>query len=77
MNKIMTRSRFSKLVEDLMIRSHGALSYLEAILEVCDRHTIDPSDANKLLTKPLLEKVTAEAQQARLLKMPALNTLPI
>jgi hypothetical protein len=75
--KIMTRVRFSKLVEDLLVRSRGDISYVDAILEIADRCGIDPSDVNKLLSKPLIEKVTAEAQRARLLKIPSLNTLPV
>jgi len=34
-------------------------------------------DVSKLLSKPITEKVQNEAQQARLLKVPPMNTLPI
>ena len=73
----MNRARFSRLVEDLFSRSYGSIRYLDAILEICDRHSIDPLDVNKLLSKPISEKVHNEAQQSRLLKVGPLNTLPI
>lgn len=77
LHKIMNRTRFSKLVEELILISRGTVSYLEAILEICNKYEIDPMDVNKLLSKPISEKVQTEAQQARLLKSEPLNTLPI
>jgi len=74
---IMTKTKFSKLVEDLVRISAGNISIIDAILEICTRHTVDPSDVNRLLSRPLIEKVTAEAQMNRLLKDPPMNTLPV
>tara|TARA_B110000908_G_C10228445_1_gene439262 strand:- start:1620 stop:1841 length:222 start_codon:yes stop_codon:yes gene_type:complete len=73
----MNQVQFSKYVEDLMFASRGSVTYLDAILEICNRYEIDPLDVSKLLSKPITEKVQNEAQQARLLKVPPMNTLPI
>ena len=76
-DNIMNRNKFSRMVEDLVSLSVGTVTYIDAILEICNRQQIDPLDVNKMLSKPIYEKVHSEAQQARLLKVSPLNTLPL
>lgn len=76
-DNIMNRNKFSRLVEELVSLSVGTITYIDAILEICKRQQIDPLDVNKMLSKPVYEKVHSEAQQARLLKVSPLNTLPL
>lgn len=65
-NKILTRKKFSGLVEH-KVRTYG-ISYIDACLEVCDEEEYPPEDINKVLTMPLLEKIQAEAAKNNLVK---------
>lgn len=65
-NKILTRKKFSSLVEH-KVRTYG-INYIDACLEVCDEEEYPPEDINKVLTMPLLEKIQAEAAKNNLVK---------
>ena len=50
-DNIMNRNKFSRMVEDLVSLSVGTVTYIDAILEICNRQQIDPLDVNKMLSK--------------------------
>jgi hypothetical protein len=50
-------------------------SYMEAVLQICESHNIDPSYIAKHLSKPIVEKIKAEGQALNLL--PKSARLPI
>jgi hypothetical protein len=52
------------------VRQDG-LTYVEAILQVCDELDIDPEDIAKMVAGPLRDKVEAEAQRTNVLPKPA------
>jgi len=58
-------NKFVSEVEDY-VRSNGG-GYIEAILELCDKHTIEPQVAAKFLTQPIIEKIQAEGEDFNLL----------
>ena len=57
---------FSKKVENI-VRDKGG-TYLEAVIELCEKHEIEPGIVAKSLSKPIIEKLKVEGQD--------LNTLP-
>lgn len=50
-------------------------SYMDAVLQICEKHNIDPSYIAKHLSKPVVEKIKAEAQSLNFL--PKSSRLPI
>jgi hypothetical protein len=73
--KILTKKRFSTAVEKKV--SKFQLSYLDAILEVCEELEFPVEDVARVITPNLKEKVTAEAQRLRMIKDSNTATLPI
>lgn len=62
----------SNLEAHIMKHKNG---YIESVLAVCEHMGIDPEQAAKYLTKPLIEKIRAEGESINLLKSTA--KLPI
>jgi hypothetical protein len=61
------------MVED--IAQKKKLSYIDAIVDLCDDTNIDPEDVGKFISNILKDKVEAEARNLNYL--PKQNTLPI
>ena len=69
----INNARFPKEVET-HAQSFG-VSYIDAVLAVCERYGIEPQVAAKFLNKPLVEKIKAEGQELNLL--PRKTKLPV
>lgn len=65
--------RFPKEVENHAKKYE--VSYIDAVLAVCERYGIEPQVAAKFLTKPIIEKIKAEGQELNLL--PKKSRLPV
>ena len=65
-SQFLTKSKFAKLIETTV--SELRISYMDAILHVCDKNDIEPEDVKKLISPVIKDKVEAEAM--------ALNFLP-
>ena len=50
-------------------------SYIDAIIELCEEHGIEPAAAAKYLSKPIIEKIQAEGEILNML--PQTPKLPI
>ena len=44
------------------------ISYMDAILDYCKTHEIDPSNTKSMINKTLKEKIAYEAQNLNMLK---------
>ena len=51
------------------------LSYMEAIIDICEENDIEPEDIAKYISSIIKDKLEAEARSLNFL--PRLNTLPI
>ena len=71
-DNFLTKSNFSKLIENTV--KETKLSYMDAIIEVCDDKDIDLEDVRKYISAVIKEKLEAEAM--RLNFLPRQNTLP-
>jgi len=69
----LNRKDFSKSVEDLVINKK--LTYIDAILQMCEKNEIEPDTVKKLITKPIKEKLQIEGQVINIL--PKNNCLPL
>lgn len=67
----LTKSKFSKLVESTVIEKR--LSYMDAILWLCEQHNIEPEDIKKFINPIVKGKLEAEAR--RLNFLPRTNEL--
>ena len=71
----MTRKNFSKLVEEEVMKSQS-MTYIDAVLLVCSKRGIDPSDAKSLLNDIIKSKIEVEAAEENKIKITH-NTLPL
>ena len=71
----MTRKNFSKLVEEEVMKSQS-MTYIDAVLLVCSKRGIDPSDAKSLLNDIIKNKIEVEAAEENKIKITH-NTLPL
>ena len=72
-NEFLTKSKFTKMVErSVMANKH---SYMDAVLDLCDKNSVDPGDVKKFISPVIQEKIEAEAR--RLNYLPRGNTLPV
>ena len=67
----LTKSKFSKLIEESVIDKK--LSYMDAILEICEKNNIEPEDVRKFVSPIIKDKLEAEAMSLNLL--PKTNSL--
>lgn len=67
----MNRASFTKLIEDVVHIKN--MTYLEAILHMCEEQGIDPEDVKKFISPVIKNKLEAEAISLNLL--PRQNTL--
>jgi hypothetical protein len=68
----LTKSKFSKMVEKMVLDSR--LSYIDAIVHLCEENNIEIDDINKFVNSTLKEKIEAEAMKLNFL--PKSNALP-
>lgn len=61
----LTKEEFSKKVENYVMNKES--SYMDAILYLFDEYSYDYSQAPKLLTQPILEKLESEARDLNFL----------
>jgi hypothetical protein len=69
----MTKKAFSQMVEELVRTTK--LSYIDSVVELCERENIDPEDVKKYLSDSIKEHIEAEAMGLNYL--PKKNTLDI
>ena len=63
---ILTPNKFALIVENIV--KDRNITYMEAVLEYCQSHNIDPSDTKAMISKTLKEKIAYEAQNLNMLK---------
>ena len=61
------------MAEDIAHKKN--LSYIDAVVHLCDDTNIDPEDVSKFISSILKDKIEAEARNLNYL--PKLNTLPV
>ena len=72
---VMTPKKFAMIIEDIVKQGKGGCNYMDAILEYCERHEMEPDAIAPLISKPLKEKIEADARELNFL--PRVATLPI
>ena len=62
----LTPNKFAFIIENMV--KDKKISYMDAILEYCKTHEIDPSNTKSMINKTLKEKIAYEAQNLNVLK---------
>lgn len=68
---ILTKQKLIEMVETLVISEN--MTYMEAILHICEEREIDPLDIGKLVSPHLKEKIEVEAMNKNMI--PQVNSL--
>jgi hypothetical protein len=58
---------FSKEIEELC-KNRKDGRYIDAILELCEKHGIEPESIAKLVTKPIREKLKSEFEDRNMIR---------
>ena len=69
--KFLNKSKFTEIVEETVIDKQ--LSYMDAVLYICDMNSIDLEDVKKFISPIIKGKIEAEAMALNFL--PKQNTL--
>jgi len=72
---LMTPKKFAMIIEKKVVGDKGQTTYMDAILDYCEKHEIEPDMVAPLISKPLKEKIEADARELNFL--PRVATLPI
>ena len=73
--KFLCQNKFTSDIESLVQQSK--LNYIEAIISYCEDKNIEFESVSKLITKPLKEKLKAQATELNYLKRTSRSKLPI
>jgi cell division ATPase FtsA len=65
MGDFLNRAEFTKLVEKAVRDDH--MTYMDAVLNICDKNSIDPEDVKKFIGAQLQSKLEVEAMDLNLL----------
>ena len=71
-SNFLNKQKFSLLIEETVL--NDKISYMDAIIEVCERNNIELEEVKKYVSPSIKDKLEAEARQLNYL--PKLNSLP-
>ena len=74
--KFLCHNKFTQDIENLVKDTTG-LNYIDAIVHYCDENKIEVDSVSKLISKPLKEKIKAQATELNFLKRTSRAKLPI
>jgi len=69
---MLTKQKFTRMIEDTVRDTR--LSYIDAIVHICEKNQLEVEDVKKYISDPIKEKLEAEAR--RLNFLPRGNELP-
>ena len=69
---MLTKQKFTRMIEDTVHTTR--LSYIDAIVHICEKNQLEIEDVKKYISDPIKEKLEAEAR--RLNFLPRGNELP-
>ena len=69
---MLSKQKFTRMIEDTVARTK--LSYIDAIVHICEQNQMEIEDVKKYISDPIKEKIEGEAK--RLNFLPRGNELP-
>lgn len=76
-NKFLTTAKFSEAIELMVKESNGLLNYIDAVVCYCEENEIELESVNKLLSKPLKERIRHDACKLNYIKQSSKGILPL
>ena len=73
--KFLSKDKFAEDIESLVLETK--MSYIDAIVQYCEDNNIEVETVNKLVSKPLKEKIRWEATELNYLKKTSRGRLPL
>ena len=67
--KFISKTKFAEDIEGLVLET--IMSYIDAIVDYCENNNIEIETVNKLISKPLKDKIKCEAMELNYLKAKA------
>lgn len=64
--KFISKSKFAEDIENLVLEKK--MSYIDTIVDYCENNNIEIETVNKLISKPLKDKIKCEAMELNYLK---------
>lgn len=74
--KFYSSRTFAEEIENI-VKDNADMKYVDAIVYFCEKNIIDIESIPKLISKPLKERLKAEAMELNLLKKTSHAKLPI
>ena len=74
--KFYSSKKFAEEIEKTVLENKG-MKYMDAIIFFCEKNNVDVESVPKLVSKPLKEKLRAEAMELNLLKRTSRAKLPL
>ena len=66
-NLMLTKQKFSKMVENVILKDNS-ISYMDAILLVCEKNDIEIEDARKFISNAIKSKIESEATKLNMMQ---------
>ena len=73
--KFISKEKFAQEIEAIVLRTQ--MNYIDAIVEFCEQNSIELDTVNKLVSKPLKEKIKYDAMELNFLKKTTRAKLPL
>ena len=73
--KFLSKDKFAEEIEALVLTTK--MNYIEAIVQYCEDNSIELDTVNKLVSKPLKEKIRVQAMDLNFLKKTTRGKLPL
>jgi len=74
--KFYSSKKFAEEIEKTVLENKD-MKYMDAIIFFCEKNNVDVESVPKLVSKPLKEKLKAEAMELNLLKRTSRAKLPL
>ena len=65
---VLIKEEFSRQVEQIVLRSNGNISFIDAVISLADIHDIDLSGIKKLLTPSIIEQIMHNAKRENMVR---------
>ena len=74
-DKFVSKEKFAADIEKLVLETE--MNYIDAIIQYCEDNSIEVESVNKLMSKPLKDKVKYIATELNYLKKTSRGKLPL
>ena len=66
-NLMLTKQKFSKLVESIILKNKN-MTYLDAVIMVCEKNQIEIEDSKKFISNGIKSKIESEATKLNMMQ---------